>query len=66
MTLTELQRRALEMTKPADFGPEAIRVNAEIVSQAPNDAGAWTRLGRCHLEQRTSMRRSPLSARRSA
>jgi hypothetical protein len=52
MTLADLQRRALEMMKQADFGPEAIRVNAEIVGQAPHDAGAWTRLGRCHLEQR--------------
>jgi tetratricopeptide (TPR) repeat protein len=51
MTLADLQRRALELMKQSDFGPEAIRVNAEIVAQAPNDAGAWTRLGRCHLEQ---------------
>jgi tetratricopeptide (TPR) repeat protein len=52
MTLADLQRRALEMMKLADFGPEAVRVNQAIVDQAPNDAAAWTRLGRCHLEQR--------------
>jgi hypothetical protein len=52
MTLADLQRRAIQMMKQADYGPEAIRVNAEIVEQAPSDAGAWTRLGRCHLEQR--------------
>src|SRR5207237_5714262 len=31
---------------------ESIRVNREIVEHAPGDDGAWTRLGRCHLEQR--------------
>jgi hypothetical protein len=38
--------------KQADFGPEAIRVNAAIVEHAPRSESAWTRLGRCHLEQR--------------
>ena len=47
-----LQRRALELMKHADFGEESIRVNREIVERSPTDEGAWTRLGRCHLEQR--------------
>ena len=50
--LKALERRALELMKQGDFGPESIRVNAEIVQLAPGDEGAWTRLGRCHLEQR--------------
>ena len=50
--VTELERRALELMKQADFGPEAVQVNAAIVEQAPNNEFAWTRLGRCHLEQR--------------
>src|SRR5437867_12226723 len=52
MTLADLQRRALDLIKQGDFGPDAIKVNAAIVEQAPDDAAAWTRLGRCHLEQR--------------
>jgi len=52
MTLADLQRRALDLIKQGDFGPDAVRVNAAIVEQAPDDAAAWTRLGRCHLEQR--------------
>ena len=31
---------------------ESIRVNAEIVELSPRDEAAWTRLGRCYLEQR--------------
>ena len=50
--LKALERRALELMKQADFGPESIRVNAEIVELSPRDEGAWTRLGRCYLEQR--------------
>jgi len=50
--LTDLQRRALELVKQSDFGEEAARVNAAIAEQAPQDISAWTRLGRCHLEQR--------------
>lgn len=52
MDLTALERRALELMKQSDFGEEAIRVNAEIASQEPGRESAWTRLGRCHLEQR--------------
>jgi tetratricopeptide (TPR) repeat protein len=50
--VTALEKRALELMKQADFGPEAIRVNSEIVEHAPKQESAWTRLGRCHLEQR--------------
>jgi len=52
VTLADLQRRALELVKQGDFGDEAARVNAGITEQAPQDISAWTRLGRCHLEQR--------------
>jgi tetratricopeptide (TPR) repeat protein len=48
----EFERRALELMKQADFGPEAVRVNAQIVEHDPTRQAAWTRLGRCHLEQR--------------
>jgi tetratricopeptide (TPR) repeat protein len=50
--IIELERRALELAKQADFGPEAIRVNAAIAEHAPRNESVWTRLGRCHLEQR--------------
>lgn len=52
MTLTDLERRALELVKQGDFGEEACRVNAAIAEQAPQNLSAWTRLGRCHLERR--------------
>ncbi len=50
--LADLQRRALELAKLADFGLDAVGVNAEIVALDPKQEAAWTRLGRCHLEQR--------------
>src|SRR5712691_10910983 len=50
--VSELERRALELMKQADFGPEAVRVNSELIELAPKQESAWTRLGRCHLEQR--------------
>jgi tetratricopeptide (TPR) repeat protein len=50
--VSTLERRATELMKQADFGPEAVRVNSEIIEQAPNHEAAWTRLGRCYLEQR--------------
>jgi hypothetical protein len=52
MNLNELESRALELMKAADFGDESIRVNEAIVALAPANDRAWTRLGRCHLEQR--------------
>jgi tetratricopeptide (TPR) repeat protein len=50
--LKTLERRALELMKLADFGDEAVRVNTAILDQSPASESAWTRLGRCHLEQR--------------
>jgi tetratricopeptide (TPR) repeat protein len=50
--LKALEQRALELMKLADFGPDAVRVNTEILEQSPALESAWTRLGRCHLEQR--------------
>ena len=52
MTLADLQQRALELVKQGDFGEEATRLNAAITELSPRDVSAWTRLGRCHLEQR--------------
>jgi hypothetical protein len=52
MDLAALERRALELAKAGDFGPEAARINAAIAELAPTQQSAWTRLGRCHLEQR--------------
>jgi tetratricopeptide (TPR) repeat protein len=51
-TQPELERRALELARQGDFGDEATRVNSAITERAPDDVAAWTRLGRCHLEQR--------------
>ena len=51
-TLASLEARALELMKAADFGDEAIRVNEAIVAAAPRNERAWTRLGRCRMEQR--------------
>jgi hypothetical protein len=51
--LPDLQRRALALVKQGDFGADAVRVNAEIVERDPTQEAAWTRLGRCHLEQRS-------------
>jgi hypothetical protein len=42
--LEVLERRAIDLTKQGNFGPEAIRVNAEIVEKNPNQQSAWTRL----------------------
>lgn len=50
--LEELERRAIDLTRQGNFGPDAIRLNAEIVQKNPNQQSAWTRLGRCHMEQR--------------
>nr|ADC35906.1 hypothetical protein [uncultured bacterium 59] len=50
--VSTLERRATELMKQADFGPEAVRVNSEIIEQSPAHEAAWTRLGRCYLEQR--------------
>jgi len=52
MNLNELEARALALMKAADFGDESVRVNQAIVALAPGNDRAWTRLGRCHMEQR--------------
>lgn len=51
-SLAALQERALELAKSGSFGTEALDVNLEITRVAPSNEGAWTRLGRCYLEQR--------------
>jgi tetratricopeptide (TPR) repeat protein len=50
--LSTLQQRAIELVKNASFGTEALDLNLEITRLAPDNEGAWTRLGRCYLEQR--------------
>jgi hypothetical protein len=50
--LNALRRLATELMMKQDFGPEAIRVNVRCVELSPKDVSAWTRLGRCYLEQR--------------
>lgn len=50
--LTNLQHRAVELVKNGTFGGEALEINLEITRLAPDNEGAWTRLGRCYLEQR--------------
>lgn len=50
--LEQLERRALELMKQAAFTEEAVRVNTDIVGLDPSRESAWTRLGRCYLEQR--------------
>ncbi|HZP47578.1 MAG TPA: tetratricopeptide repeat protein [Vicinamibacterales bacterium] len=52
MSVADLEQRALALMKAADFGDEAVRVNEAIIAAAPQHAAAWTRLGRCRLEQR--------------
>jgi len=52
LSLEDLEKRAIDLTRQGDFGPDALRLNAEIVERAPQNQSAWTRLGRCHLEQR--------------
>jgi tetratricopeptide (TPR) repeat protein len=52
ISINQLEQRALELMRQADFGDESVRINAAIVEHAPADEGAWTRLGRCYLEQR--------------
>jgi tetratricopeptide (TPR) repeat protein len=47
----ELQQRAIEFARRADFGAEALEINRELTSLDVRNEGAWTRLGRCCLEQ---------------
>jgi len=48
----QLETRAIGLMKDGDFGDEAVRVNQTIVELAPGNDRAWTRLGRCLMEQR--------------
>lgn len=50
--LKTLEARALALAMKQHFGPEALQVNSAIIELSPEHALAWTRLGRCHLEQR--------------
>lgn len=49
---SDLQQRALELARTGSFGAEALDVNLELTRVTPDNEGAWTRLGRCYLEQR--------------
>src|SRR3954454_5021079 len=51
-TPADLQQRALELARDANFGADALEVNLEITRADAADQGAWTRLARCYLEQR--------------
>jgi tetratricopeptide (TPR) repeat protein len=47
-----LEYRAIELAKRGDFGVGALEANRELTRLAPANQGAWTRLGRCCLEQK--------------
>ena len=47
-----LEYRAIELAKRGDFGVAALEANKELARLAPANQGAWTRLGRCCLEQK--------------
>jgi hypothetical protein len=51
-TLKDLQQRAIELARDANFGGDALEVNLAITRVDAADQGAWTRLARCYLEQR--------------
>ena len=46
-----LEKRAIEFAKLGNFGGEALEVNRQLTDAVPSNQGAWTRLGRCCLEQ---------------
>ena len=48
---TTLEKRAIEFAKLGNFGGEALEVNRQLTDAAPSNQGAWTRLGRCCMEQ---------------
>ena len=50
--LKALEARAVALAMKQHFGPEALQVNSAIIELSPDHELAWTRLGRCHLEQR--------------
>jgi tetratricopeptide (TPR) repeat protein len=45
-----LEEQATGFAKRGDFGVAARQVNEELTKAAPENAAAWTRLGRCCLE----------------
>jgi tetratricopeptide (TPR) repeat protein len=47
-----LELQAVGLMKEGDFGENAIQVNQSIVALAPQNDRAWSRLGRCLMEQR--------------
>lgn len=48
--ISSLEDRATGFAKRGDFGVEARGVNEQLTQAAPDNAAAWTRLGRCCLE----------------
>jgi hypothetical protein len=48
--IQSLEQQATDFARRGDFGVEARQVNEELAREAPDNAGAWTRLGRCCLE----------------
>lgn len=49
--IRDLEHRAVEFARQGNFGPDALQVNVELSTAAPANAGVWTRLARCHMEQ---------------
>lgn len=49
-SVAELQEKAIAYARNGDFGLSALEMNQELTRLAPSNEGAWTRLGRCHLE----------------
>jgi hypothetical protein len=48
--IQSLEQQATDFARRGDFGVEARQINEELAREAPDNAGAWTRLGRCCLE----------------
>jgi hypothetical protein len=48
--IQSLEEQATGFAKRGEFGVEARQVNEELTREAPGNAAAWTRLGRCCLE----------------
>jgi hypothetical protein len=48
--IQSLEEQATGYARRGDFGVEARQVNEELTREAPANAAAWTRLGRCCLE----------------
>jgi hypothetical protein len=48
--IQSLEEQATGLARRGDFGVDARQVNEELTREAPGNAGAWTRLGRCCLE----------------